>query len=168
MNIFITGKPGVGKTSLVMEIIKELKLDAGGIIAPEIRNKERVGFKIVDLSTGEEKILASVYQKEGPRVGKYRVNLENLDEMAKKAIEKAIKEKEIVVIDEIGKMEFYSKVFRETVAKALNSEKIVLAILHRNYVKDFENKGIVFELRRDNYEEIKRDIINKIKAALEK
>jgi len=55
MNIFITGKPGVGKTSLVMEIIKELKLDAGGIIAPEIRNKEREGFKIVDLSTGEEK-----------------------------------------------------------------------------------------------------------------
>lgn len=162
MNIFITGKPRVGKTSLVMEIIKELKLDAGGIIAPEIRNKERVGFKIVDLSTGEEKILASIYQKEGPRVGKYRVNLKNLDYMAKKAIERAIKEKEIVVIDEIGKMEFYSKVFREMVTKALNSEKQVLAVLHRNYVEDFKKMGIVFELRRENYKEIKRAIISEI------
>jgi len=168
MNIFITGKPRVGKTSLVKEIIRELKLDAGGIIAPEIRNKERVGFKIVDLSTGEEKILASIYQKEGPRIGKYRVNLKNLDYIAKKAIGRAIKEKETVVIDEIGKMEFYSEVFREMVTKALDSEKLVLAVLHRNYVKDFKSRGIIFELRKDNYEEIKRNIVNKIEAALKK
>jgi nucleoside-triphosphatase len=163
-NIFITGKPRTGKTTLVMEIIKELKLDAGGIVTPEIRKQERVGFKVVDLATGEEGILASIYQKDGPKVGKYKVNLANLDKISKKAIEKAIKEKEVIVIDEIGKMELFSKVFREEIEKALNSDKLVIAVLHRNYVKDFRDKGIIFELKRDNYEEIKRAIVNKIKA----
>ncbi|HIE41249.1 MAG TPA: hypothetical protein EYP80_01145, partial [Candidatus Aenigmarchaeota archaeon] len=48
------------KTTLVREIIKELKLEVG-IIIPEIKSHYRIGFKIVDISTGEEKVLASIY-----------------------------------------------------------------------------------------------------------
>jgi len=162
MNIFITGKPKVGKTTLVMEVIKELNLNVGGIITPEIRTNKREGFRIVDLSTGEEGILASVNQKSGPRVSKYRVNLKDLDRISKQAIEKAINEKDVIVIDEIGKMEFYSEIFKEEVEKALDSEKPVLAVLHRNYVKDFKDRGEIFELKKGNYNEIKKAIINKI------
>lgn len=162
-NIFITGKPRVGKTTLVREIIKELKLEVGGIITPEIKSHYRIGFKIVDISTGEEKVLASIYEKFGPRIGKYVVNIKNLEYIVKKAIEKAIKEKDIIIIDEIGKMELLSNVFKEKVNEALKSDKSVIAVLHRNYVKDFKDKGIIFKVKRENFREIKEIIISIIK-----
>lgn len=71
MNIFVTGKPQTGKTTLLQQIVEELDLDAGGIICPEIRNKgKRQGFKIVNLATEEEGILAHVDQERGSRVSK--------------------------------------------------------------------------------------------------
>jgi len=62
-NIFISGKPGCGKTSLIMEILKELKLDAGGFYTSEIREEGiRKGFKITTLD-GKKGILAHLNVK---------------------------------------------------------------------------------------------------------
>jgi len=62
MKIFITGLPGVGKTTIILKVTKELKnhdLKIGGFVTQEIREKgKRVGFKIKALDTGEEGILA--------------------------------------------------------------------------------------------------------------
>jgi len=75
--------------------------------------------------------------------------------MVKKVIEKAIKEKDIIIIDEIGKTELLSNVFKEKVNEALKSDKSVIAVLHRNYVKDFKDKGIIFKVNRENFREIR-------------
>ena len=49
LKIFITGVPGVGKTTVVQKVIailKEKELKVGGISCPEIRvNNIRVGFE---------------------------------------------------------------------------------------------------------------------------
>ena len=103
-NIFITGKPGCGKTTLIKEISKELKPKIFGFYTEEIREKEkRVGFKIKTLDK-KEGILAHIKFKSKYQVGKYKVNLKDLEEIGVSALEKAIKEKKIVLIDEIGKM----------------------------------------------------------------
>jgi len=44
-----------------------------------------VGFEIVDVSAAKVGCLASVNQKEGPQVGKYRVNLIDLDSIGAQA-----------------------------------------------------------------------------------
>lgn len=163
MNIFVTGKPQTGKTTLLQELVEELNLDAGGIICPEIRNKgKRQGFKIVNLATEEEGILAHVDQEQGPRVSKYRVNMEDLNRITQEAIEQALEEKEVVVIDEIGKMELYSSTFREEIDRALAADNLVLAVLHRCYRDQFEGRGTVFALRQDNFAEVKQAIESKI------
>ena len=134
-NFLITGRPGSGKTFVieqVMSILRERGFRAGGLYCPEIREGGvRVGFKIIDIMTGEERILAHVRQREGPQVSKYRVNVANVDELSKAAIGRALREADFVVIDEIAPMETYSEGFKRSVLDALDSPKPLLAVIHQ-------------------------------------
>jgi len=101
-------------------------------------------------------------------VGKYKVNLKDLEEIGVSALEKGIKEKKVVLIDEIGKMELFSEKFKRIVLKALNSENKVLAtiILKRNpfcdKIKQRKDTKI-FYLKRENFQKIKKEIENYLK-----
>ena len=127
MNIFITGNPRCGKSTLIQKIIDEISdKKISGFITPEIRvNRIRQGFKIIDLVSGKEEILASVNIKRGPGVSRYRVNVEGIDNIMDKFLE-SYESSEYVIIDEIGMMEFYSKKFRDMVRMILTSNKIVI------------------------------------------
>ncbi|HEC76905.1 MAG TPA: NTPase [Thermoplasmatales archaeon] len=134
--IGITGAPRVGKTEGIIKVIGRLEdiYNFGGMITKSIEeNGVRVGFKIIDWITKEEKIFAHVNFDTPYRVGKYKVDLRVLNNFGIPAIEKAIYEEEIdiVVIDEVGKMELESKKFKETVREALECEKPVLLTLHK-------------------------------------
>ena len=76
--IVLTVAPGVGKTTIVRDVAQKLKergVRVGGIISREVRtNNVRTGFEFIDLTTNDREILASVTEN-GPRVGKYFVNL---------------------------------------------------------------------------------------------
>ena len=57
-NILLTGKPGVGKTTLIQKLVKALKRPARGFFTVEMREGgRRVGFKLVTLD-GREGVLA--------------------------------------------------------------------------------------------------------------
>jgi nucleoside-triphosphatase len=106
-NIFITGLPGCGKTTLIKEILKELKIPAKGFFTEEIRKEgERIGFKIVTLSK-KEGILAEKGFKSLYRVSKYGVILKDLEEIGVREIEEGLKGDFLIVVDEIGKMELF-------------------------------------------------------------
>ncbi len=134
-NFLVTGAPGSGKSSVVretVEILEKMGLSVGGLYCPEVRlGGERVGFKMVDVATGEERVLANVRQPSGPMVGKYVVNVNNVNEMAELAIGRALEKADVVVIDEIAPMEINSDVFKRLVKKALDSQKPVLAAVHK-------------------------------------
>lgn len=140
-NFLITGPPRSGKTSIIertMSILRERGLRAGGIYCPEIREGGvRLGFNIIDIMTGEQRVLAHVNQREGPQVSKYRVNITSVDELSERAIKRALGEADFVVIDEIAPMEVYSEGFRRAVRSALNSPKPVLAIIHQRTTTGF-------------------------------
>ncbi len=165
-NIFITGASGSGKSTLVQQIIEGMDLKIEGIRTPDIRrNKRRVGFKLVNVATGEEGILAHIEQDEGPRLSKYRVNMEDLEEFTEKCLRDISPETDLVVIDEIGTMELYSDKFEDAVIDILESNIPVLAVLHRNYVSKFNKYGTVYQLE-DNFEKVKVDIENRLAEML--
>jgi len=164
-NIFVTGPPGCGKTTLIKEILKELKLKAGGFFTEEIREGGmRKGFKIITLD-GKEGILAHVDIKSPLKVSKYGVNLKDLEEIGVKEIEKNLKENFLIVVDEIGKMEIFSSKFREAILKALNSKNKILGtiMLKKNPFCDKikERKDTkVFYLTMENREKVKKEIFD--------
>ncbi|MEP9411452.1 MAG: NTPase [Candidatus Brocadia sp.] len=131
-HILLTGKPGVGKTSVVKKIIPLLGMDAGGFYTEEIRELDRrMGFRVITLD-GEDGVLAHVEFNSNYRVGKYRVDLDSFEKVAIPALERAMKYKSIIIIDEIGKMELFSIKFRDLVSKILDSEKFLLCVIQEN------------------------------------
>lgn len=158
MKIILTGKPGCGKSTLVARLIKEVQIKLfAGIITPEIREKnQRIGFEIIDLKSREKEVMASVNFKDGPKVSKYRVNVENIDKILDKFLE-SLDKAEIVFIDEIGKMEYFSPKFKETLKKVFDSKKLVIATVGLPFVNKFRDKTNVYYLE-DNLEEVFEEI----------
>jgi len=132
--LLLTGSPGVGKTTVLTKAVSALKekgYSVGGMLSREVREGgARVGFEILDLNSGRRGWLAHVDQRVGPQVGKYRVNMEDLDLIGAKAIADAVEKCDVIAIDEIGPMELFSEKFKEAARKALDRHKPVLAVVH--------------------------------------
>ena len=167
-NIFISGFPGCGKTTLIKEIIKELDLKAGGFYTSEIREKgQRLGFKIITLDGGEG-ILAHVNVKSPYRVSKYKVNIEDLEKLGVKSILDALNQNKVIIIDEVGKAEMYSEKFKKAVEAALDSKNKILGtiMLKPNPFCDKIKRRQdtkVFYLTKENFQQIKKEIKNLLK-----
>ncbi len=176
-NFFLTGPPKSGKTTLLNEIIENLKrrgVIISGIMCPEvIINRRRWGFKIIDIKTGREGILASIEIKSGPRVSKYGVNLMDLEEIGINALITALNdESNVVVIDEIGKMELFSEKFEQAVRRLLASGKPVIGVISYTYnhplIREIKSRKDckVYVIRRDSTLQhrlrIKNEIIRRI------
>ncbi|MFN3921363.1 MAG: dTMP kinase [Caldimicrobium sp.] len=124
--LILYGNPGVGKTSLIeylFHYLSKLNLtyEISGFITKELReNNERIGFDLIYLKDtsfrlplARRKDLVGYSQRKSPSVGKYIVFVENLNKFVE-ILERdltASKERSIVFIDEIGKMESYSEKF---------------------------------------------------------
>lgn len=168
-NIFITGLPGVGKTTLIKEIVRIFPDKFGGFYTEEIRdsNDQRVGFKIITFSN-KEGILAHVDFKSKFKVSKYGVDVKTFEDVGVDAMVDALNSKEVIVIDEIGKMECFSALFKNVLIKCLESDKKVLATIKYHpdefidKVKKVPNSKI-FTLNRGNFERIKSEVIKWLK-----
>lgn len=115
--ILVTGKPGIGKTSLIKDISKEInKIRIGGFYTEEIRrNGTRVGFKFVSFS-GESRLLASIEPIGKLKVGKYYL-VESLDILGE--VKEDIMKADMIIMDEIGPMELKIGELREIIYEGL-------------------------------------------------
>ena len=130
--LLLTGSPGTGKTSIIRKAVAKTELKAGGFYTEEVREDgRRRGFKVVTLD-GQESTLADVGMKSPHRVGKYGVDIEAFDATAIPSLYRALGDKDLVVVDEIGKMELLSSPFRETITRAIESGTRVLGTITAN------------------------------------
>ncbi|NHI89931.1 MAG: NTPase [Candidatus Thorarchaeota archaeon] len=131
-NILLTGKPGVGKTTAIRRIVDELKANTtAGFWSTEIReNGRRVGFGIETLS-GKTGVLAHVNIQRGPRVSKYRVNVEAINSIVVPELKAARESGKAIIIDEIATMELFSQQFLDEVNRCLNTKRVVGTIQYR-------------------------------------
>lgn len=104
-------------------------LSVGGVVCPERRvDGNRVGFDIRALDTGEVASLAAVDREEGPSVGKYRVNVDAVDDVGAAAIRRAT-DADVVIIDEIAPMQCHGDAFLNAVHSALDASVPAVAAI---------------------------------------
>ena len=156
----VTGRPGVGKTTLVLSIAERaaaLGCRVGGVVTPEVRaaGGQRWGFKVRDLMTGSEHVLASI-DSLGPRVGRYRLDL-GAEGFLVDAINAARSSSDLIVIDEIGPMELSLRGFRDLIRDLLDSPPRPIAVTFHYRLRETDpevyslvSRGIVVELTEFN------------------
>ena len=172
--LFLTGEPGSGKTTAVRRTAEVLILrgvEVGGMLSGEIREDGiRVGFGLEDLVTHEKGTLARVGLQEGPRVGKYRVNLGEIERVGVRAIERAVRDSEIVVVDELGPMALFSTLFIQAVENGLASQKHFLGTIHKRAYHQLTSsirsnpKYIILEITSENRDRMPTEIAQRIIA----
>ncbi len=162
--LVLTGAPGCGKTTVLVKTSEKLRAGGfrvGGMISNEVRaGGNRVGFEILDLQTGRKGWLAHVDQTAGPQIGKYRVNIEGLDNVGVEAVLRALEDLDVVFVDEIGPMELFSRRFREVVTKVVDGQKLAVCTVHwkmsdaliENVIK--RDDAEVFTVTRENREHL--------------
>ena len=163
--LLLTGKPGTGKTALIKEALTRTKVKGGGFYTEEIRTGGiRQGFRIVTLD-GREVILAHVGISSPHQVSKYGVDIDSLNRVGVSVLRRALKESDLIVIDEIGKMELLLVEFREVVTQAINSCKKVLGTIMLNphpFADEIKRHPEVETLlvTRNNRNEVMRKVLN--------
>ena len=146
--IGITGLPRSGKSAVMQKVLemlvderkREISMRGGDpetlIIAgmktePIIESGEKLGYKVVDLVTGDEAVMAHKTYDSRLRVLGFGIDTEALESVALPAIERAKEEAEVIVIDEIGKFAVESEAFVNAVRGILEIDKPTILTLHK-------------------------------------
>jgi len=163
--ILITGLPGCGKTTAVMQILENLNCKkAAGFYTQEIRRGDkRKGFRWTRLDEATA-ILSHIDIKGRFKVGKYGVDVTGFEKSVVPVLDIEQSDAELFVIDEIGKMECLSGKFVAAVRRLFESEKSVLATVAQkgsaliSEVKSYTDV-VLFNLTRQNYDETIAEIL---------
>jgi nucleoside-triphosphatase len=127
--LFLTGQPGVGKTTALRTAARTLgDSRLAGFYTEEMRaGRERRGFRLVTFA-GETAIIAHV-DLPAPRVGKYGVDVAAIDRFAAALGRSSAA---VHLIDEIGKMECLSAAFVDAMRRLIDSgEPLVATVAQR-------------------------------------
>ncbi len=166
--ITLTGRPGVGKTTVAIAAAKLLQREGllvDGFYSREIRERGvRRGFEIVDFVTGERVVLADI-GIDGPRIGKYRVNMKGVEGFVPRIVDRA-KGAQVILCDEIGPMELLSPNFKRSMSTLLSMrDKKLIAVVHRSMkdpvMKAFARhpEGLLIEVTEDNRDVLPVEIV---------
>jgi nucleoside-triphosphatase len=165
--ILVTGPPGTGKTTLVRRVLELARgMRARGFYTEEVRGpRGRTGFRMVTLD-GRTAQLATTAAARGPRVGRYAVDLAALDALCTDALAPRSGD-QLVVIDEIGRMECLSPTFVAAARGALSGPLAVLgtvALSGGGFIEEAKRlPGVeVITLSRENRDRLPEEIARRL------
>ncbi|MGR3301467.1 MAG: nucleoside-triphosphatase [Candidatus Scalindua sp.] len=146
-NIFLTGAPSSGKTTVIKKIIEKLDYPANGFYTEEERvDGKRVGFLMKTLD-GRKGYLAHQDIKSDFHIRRYGVSIDNIKHIAVPSIIPV--KNHIIILDEIGKMECFSIAFKQAATNALDAPNIVIGTI------TFGGDAFILEIKKRGDMEIK-------------
>lgn len=182
-HILLTGQPGVGKTTLVKKVCDKLEdenWECQGFYTEEKREDgQRIGFDVVTMD-GNRGPLARIVDRDNPvagrsyMVGRYNVRLQSFEQIALPSL--AIKPSEctrVIVIDEIGKMELFSRSFTQCVKDLINHPKTTvfatIPIKANPFVEDIRNRNDVqvYTVTKENRNQLLSEVVDAVKESLD-
>lgn len=161
--IVLTGRPGVGKTTLVTKVLRALTdegIRVGGFYTTEVRRgQQRVGFSIKVIG-GPEGTLANIDRPSEKRVGKYY--LQDVSGLIP-PLKESLSEAEVLVVDEVGPMELAIPELKNVIDEVLRDERPSLITVHRS----LRVEGRLFEVTLDNRDRLLGVVLGELKRVLE-
>jgi len=164
-NIFLTGAPSAGKTTVIKKVIEGLKCPANGFYTEEEKqNGKRVGFLMLTLN-GQSGYLAHQDIVSDFHIRRYGISMDNIEQIAVPAIIPV--GDHIIILDEIGKMECFSEKFRQAAVDALDAPNRVVGTItlggndYIRTIKDREDIEIL-EVTLDNRDRLPGLILKEI------
>lgn len=174
-NILLTGHPGVGKTTLLKGLIQRFAhLAMTGFYTEEIRERGvRLGFRAVALN-GSSAVFAhrGFHTEPENQVGKYGVKPEVLEALVLSHLSPERKAADLVVVDEIAKMELLSLPIREALIQALDSDCPLLGTISlkgTGFVKQVKQRADVelFKITKENRDVLGEQVYRRLQQLLE-
>jgi len=170
--IIITGKTGVGKSTLLYSLVQKIQekfISISGFVAPSvIENNIYVGYDLFDIENRKSCILARTFGDEQmPIVGKYYFRQEGLDTGNKILDNAADKNYEWIVVDEIGAWELKGQGWAHSINNILekttaNMIWVVREDLVENVIEGWSIKEYkVFEASENMMKEVFEFIISR-------
>ena len=135
VKIGLTGLPGSGKTSTLLKLVEMLEQEGktvGGMITePIIEGGHRVGLTVRNKMSGEKATLARLGYESRYMYGKFGVDLTALEDVGVKALVEAEEKADVIIVDEVGKLEVESEKFVDEVKNVLDLDKTAILTLHK-------------------------------------
>jgi len=168
-NIFLTGAPSSGKTTIIKKVIQRLDHPANGFYTEEERIEgKRVGFLMRTLD-GKSGHLAHQDIGSEFRIRRYGVSIENIESIAVPSI--APVDRNIIILDEIGKMECFSEVFKQSAVRALDAPNVVIGTITfggDQFIMNIKNRADmeIIEVTPDNRDALPAFLLQKVSGIL--
>jgi nucleoside-triphosphatase len=172
MRLFLTGNPGVGKTTLIRAIERVEEVTCAGFYTEEKRQRgQRIGFRVITLD-GQKGRLASL-GREKPTVGKYSIHVQEFEKLVLPNLDPATTPADLYVIDELGRMELLSRHFRSRIIELLAQPTNLLATIAKKgngLIDQMKRRSDVeiIEVTRKNRDDLPAELARKIKIELGK
>ena len=173
-NILLTGHPGVGKTTMLKGIIERFThLAVTGFYTEEIReNAIRLGFRAVAMD-GSSAVFAHRNFHTGPknRVGNYGVKPDVLETLVLSHLSPERKAADLIIVDEIAKMELLSMPFRKGLLQALDSDCTLLGTISlkgTGFIKQVKKRDDVelFKITTENRNVLGEQVCRRLQQVL--
>ena len=189
----VTGQPGCGKTTLVKALLEHLRGVPGvrvrGFYTDEVlKGNSRVGFDVVTADGARGVLSRKGGPSAHPKTGAYSVDVSAFDALALPSFvpegssgggsggggdgSEAEAGKDVVVIDEIGRMELHSQAFRRAIKAMLRdpSTRVVGALTapiygHRvPFCDEIEQtrRVEVLRIKKSNRDQVRTDLLRRL------
>lgn len=165
-NLFLTGEVGIGKSTILQKALKEINLSLGGYITQRVFEENYMKFIVKSLYDDREEyaIIKVDFDKELKEVF-----TESFETGLVTILDKSLKYRDLIVLDELGIVENDIDIFTSKVFELLDSKKIVFGVLKDedckflNDIRDRDDVTII-RITKENRDYILEDILNLLKS----
>lgn len=137
-NLFITGKKGIGKSTLLKKIIENIDCSIGGFIQEKKITEETTCFNVISLYNLKDSYTIGIYDRKKEELYS-DINIFNV--ISEEILLKSLCNRELIALDELGFMEENVVLFKDTIFKILNSDKPVIGVLkecNTNFIQEIK------------------------------